>query len=206
MSDIIVRPGRPEDADHFAALVSFTAPEYFAEIFGRRATGVFKRLFRDPNNIFGYTHSYFMEVDGKVAGMTLFYDHAGKDAGIAPFVILLIRILKFEFFMRLGNLLKFAAVFAKTKEGDMYSSNSAIYPEFRGRGLGEKLFSLSEEKARAGGYSRIVVDVRADNKTAIALRVKLGYKVDEVLPVVKIGDKKFEYIRFVKNIGVDKGA
>jgi ribosomal protein S18 acetylase RimI-like enzyme len=170
MPDIIIRPGGPEEA--------LPQPEEHIRL---RA-------------------SYFMEGDGKRAGMTLFYGHAAKNAGVVPFMILLIGILKLEFFLRLGNLLKFASVFAKTKEGDMYSGNSAVYPEFRGRGLGERLFSLSEEKARAGGYRRVVVDVKADNAAALALRTKLGYKVDEVLPAVKIGGKKFEYVRLVKEI------
>jgi len=141
-----------------------------------------------------------MEVDGKVAGMTLFYDHAWKEAGIVPFVLIVMSVLRFGFFLKVWSLLKFASIFATTRAGDMYSSNSAIYPDFRGRGLGEKLFSLCEEKSRAGGYKRIVVDVKADNVAAISLRKKLGYRVDEVLSVVNIAGKKFAYVRLIKEL------
>jgi len=47
----------------------------------------------------------------------------------------------------------------------------------------------------------VVVDVKADNKTAINLRFKLGYVVGEKLPPVKVGGKTFEYVKLVKELG-----
>lgn len=201
MDNIIIRPGRPEDAKDFARLVMLTAPEYFDVILGDGAPAILAGLFQNPGNIFSCTHSYFMEVNDEVAGMTLFYDHDCKEREIAPFVLLLMRFLKFKFFVRLRALMKFGSIFARTRKGDMYSSNSALYPKFRGRGLGQRIFSLSEERAREAGLKRVVVDVKADNVAAISLREKLGYRIDERLPILKIGDKTFEYVKLVKVIG-----
>lgn len=200
MDNIIIRPGRPADAEDFARLAMFTAPEYFGEIFGNDAVSILKRLFGDPKNLFSYSHSYFMEVNGEVAGMTLFYDYDRKNKEVVPFVILLIKLLKFNFLARLGSLLRFSSIFARIQKGDVYSSNTALYPKFRSRGLGEKLFSISEEKARALGSRRVVADVKVGNIKAINLRQKLGYRIDERLPVVRIREKTFEYLKLVKEL------
>ncbi len=200
MEEVTIRRGRPEDAQDFAELAFFTAPEYLEEVFGPDAKYILKSLFERPNNIFSFQYSHFMEVGGEVAGMTLFYDDDEKKRGLAPFVLLLIKYLKFKFLAHLPSLLKFGSIFAQTREGDLYSSNTALYPKFRGRGLGERLFGLSEEAARKRGLKRIVVDVKADNKEAIGLRKKLGYKVENILPVLKIKGKTFEYLQLVKCI------
>lgn len=200
MNNVTIRKGRPEDAKDFARLVFFTAPEYFGEIFGSKTSFVLERLFRDHKNIFSFNHSYFMEADGRVAGMTLFYDSDQKNKGIVPFILILLRCMKFELFKRLGSLLRFGSIFARIKKGDLYSSNTALYPEFRGCGLGEKLFCLSGEKARDSGYRRVVVDIKADNRVAIGLREKLGYRIVEKLPVLKMNGKTFEYVKMIKEL------
>lgn len=198
MDTITIREGRPEDAKSFAELAAFTAPEYFEKIFGPDSGHILEGLFARRGNIFSFRHLYFMEVNGEVAGMTLFYDFAEKDRGVMPFVLFLIGYQKFKFLKKLPSLLKFGSIFAQTKKGDLYSSNTALYPKFRGRGLGKKLFGLSEEAALKRGLKRVVVDVKADNHKAIDLRKKLGYAIDCRLPVLKIDGKTFEYLRLVK--------
>lgn len=200
MDETTIRKGRPGDAEDFAELAIVTAPEYFEVIFGKGAKYMLKRLFTHPDNIFSFRHSYFLEVNGEVAGMTLFYDYNDKTRGVVPFVLMLIRYLKFGFLAHLPALLKFGAIFARINKDDLYSSNSAIYPKFRGRGLGEKLFGLSEETARKKGLRRVVVDVKADNVKAIQLRKKLGYNIEIRLPAVNIKGKVFEYLQLVKYI------
>jgi ribosomal protein S18 acetylase RimI-like enzyme len=198
MDKITIRKGRPEDAEDFFRLINFTAPEYFQEIFGSDAGRVLEGLFGHTGNIFSFEHSYFMEIGGEVAGMTLFYDDEEKNKGIVRFVLFLIGYMRFKFFTHLPSLLKFGSIFARTRTGDLYSSNTAIYPKFRRRGLGEKLFGLSEKEARSRGLKRVVVDVKAGNYDAIKLRKKLGYEVEAALPILNIKGKTFEYLRLVK--------
>lgn len=200
MENIIIRRGKPEDSRDFANLAMFTAPDYFLAIFGNGAREMLENLFRYPRSIFSYQYSHFMEVDGKVAGMTLFYDHDEKNRGVTAFILRLLGYMKLRFFLCVGNLLKISRVFGQTRKGDMYSSNSAVYPEFRGRGLGERLFKLSEEAARARGLKRVVVDVKSDNTTALLLRQKIGYSIAEKLPAVEMDGKVFQYLKLVKNL------
>jgi ribosomal protein S18 acetylase RimI-like enzyme len=64
--------------------------------------------------------------------------------------------------------------------GRLYSI--VIDPAFQGRGLGSKLLQASEVAAVQHGCDRISLEVRVDNKHAIALYQRHGYGVTEPLP------------------------
>ncbi|NCQ53322.1 MAG: GNAT family N-acetyltransferase, partial [Caldiserica bacterium] len=48
----------------------------------------------------------------------------------------MVKKLKFSFIKILKNLLKAKRVIGIVREGEFYISNIAVYPEFRGMGLG----------------------------------------------------------------------
>jgi RimJ/RimL family protein N-acetyltransferase len=51
-----------------------------------------------------------------------------------------------------------------------------VLGSFRGKGIGPALLRAAIEKAFAGGLTRIELDVREDNKAAIALYERLGFQ------------------------------
>ena len=56
-----------------------------------------------------------------------------------------------------------------------------IVPDFRGQGLGRRLLAEALKRARAARFTRIDLDVFADNARAIALYEKAGFKREGVL-------------------------
>jgi ribosomal protein S18 acetylase RimI-like enzyme len=68
----------------------------------------------------------------------------------------------------------------KSTIGRLYSI--AVAPEFHGRNLGSKLLEKCEKAARKRRCRIVILEVRADNKPAIALYRKFGYLYDSVLP------------------------
>jgi ribosomal protein S18 acetylase RimI-like enzyme len=200
MDEIIIRDGKPGDAEDFAKLIFLTAPEYFEEMFGKDVEVIFKKLFMLPGNIYSFQYSRFMEVNGEVAGMSLFYGYDEKHKGVMPFVVELIKYLKLRFIAHIPGLLRAGDLFAQIKKDDLYSSSSAIYPKFRRRGLGEQLFRLSEDEAGKRGLKRVVINIKADNLVAIHLREKLGYVLDKELPVMRVGNKDFRYLQMFKEV------
>jgi ribosomal protein S18 acetylase RimI-like enzyme len=50
-----------------------------------------------------------------------------------------------------------------------------LLPEWRGRGLGERLLREALDASRAFGFSRVELSVRQDNRRAIALYRRLGF-------------------------------
>lgn len=53
----------------------------------------------------------------------------------------------------------------------------AVDPKFQGRGLGRKLLDRCLREARSRSCDRFSLEVRADNKPAIALYKKMGYEI-----------------------------
>jgi ribosomal protein S18 acetylase RimI-like enzyme len=51
----------------------------------------------------------------------------------------------------------------------------AVLPRWRGQGIGRRLLRAVETEARARGYCKITLEVRADNGAAMALYRRLGY-------------------------------
>jgi len=51
----------------------------------------------------------------------------------------------------------------------------AVLPRWRGQGIGRRLLCAVEAAARARGYCKVTLEVRADNGPAMALYRRLGY-------------------------------
>lgn len=54
-------------------------------------------------------------------------------------------------------------------------NNVAVHPEWRGRGVGERLMRFALDKVRGLGGSFITLEVRRSNSSAVALYEKLGF-------------------------------
>jgi len=201
MDDLIIRKGKIEDARDFSHLILLSAPVFFPSLFGDNVSEVMENLFRYPGNIFSFEHSYFVEMEKKIAGMVLGYTWKERDQEELNTGFLLFKYLGWDILTRVPYLLRVQSILGKLVAGDYYISNIAVYPEFRGCGLGTSLLKKMEEEAVERGCKMIVLDVEADNRGAIRLYQKLGYNAGERSSVVKIKGKSFEFFRMRKNIG-----
>ena len=201
MDDLIIRKGKIEDARDFSHLILLSAPVFFPSLFGDNVSEVMENLFRYPGNIFSFEHSYFVEMEKKIAGMVLGYTWKERDQEELNTGFLLFKYLGWDILTRVPYLLRVQSILGKLVAGDYYISNIAVYPEFRGCGLGTSLLKKMEEEAVERGCKMIVLDVEADNRGAIRLYQKLGYNAGEGSSVVKIKGKSFEFFRMRKNIG-----
>ncbi len=59
--------------------------------------------------------------------------------------------------------------------GESYVDNIAVFPEFRGHGVGRTLMEALIEKARENGGVFITLEVRTSNLPAIAMYRSLGF-------------------------------
>jgi ribosomal protein S18 acetylase RimI-like enzyme len=57
-----------------------------------------------------------------------------------------------------------------------------LLPEYRGQGLGRQLLQACIDKARTKGITRITLEARADNSTAIALYTRMGFVHEALKP------------------------
>jgi len=78
MDNIIIRKGRTEDAQDFSQLILLSAATFFPSIFASNTEKVMRKIFQQPGNLFSFEHSYFIEVNDKIAGMALGYNWEQK--------------------------------------------------------------------------------------------------------------------------------
>jgi len=195
LNNIVIRKGKIDDAEDFSRLVLLSAPAFSAFFFGPNAGEIMKSLFQQPRNLFNFEHSYFIEANDKITGMVLGYSWNQNKREELHTGWLLVKYLKWRFFSRLFYMLK-AYKMVKIKENEYYVSSIAVYPEFRGLGLGTKLLLEIEREARETGSNKIVLDVETSNQRALKLYEKLGYVIET--PAFKI--KTFESFRMGKII------
>jgi ribosomal protein S18 acetylase RimI-like enzyme len=99
----------------------------------------------------------------------------------------------------LSNLLKAQKVIGGVHRGEFYISNVAVYPEFRGLGLGNELMTNAERCAGTKYLKYVSLDVEVENESAIKLYKKLGYEIIGGSKSLYLG-KKFNFYRMVKKL------
>ena len=203
MDNIIIRKGRTEDAQDFSQLILLSAATFFSSIFASNTEEIMKKIFQQPGNLFSFEHSYFIEVNNKIAGMALGYNWEQKRREELYAGLLLVKYLKWSFFTRIFYLLKAQSLVGKVLENEYYLSNIAVYPAFRTLGLGTKLFSEIKRESDKTGANKIVLDVETNNKRAIKLYEKLGYIIKWRTPSIKIKKETFEFFRMLKVLEQD---
>ncbi|WP_416137556.1 GNAT family N-acetyltransferase [Halomonas sp. HK25] len=57
-----------------------------------------------------------------------------------------------------------------------------VYPDARGSGLGRQLLEALEGAAQARGSARLGLEVRADNRVALKLYRRMGFRLERWLP------------------------
>ncbi len=70
-------------------------------------------------------------------------------------------------------------------DGSYYVMALAVYPEFRGSGIGKRLMAEAESAAKANNFKEMSLNVFAENQTAIRLYEALGYKERARQPAVR---------------------
>ena len=101
MDHIIIRKARPEDAQDFYQLILLSAPTFFPLLFAFNTEEIMRNLFQQSGNFFSFEHSYFIEVNDKIAGMTFGYNWKQKRREELHTGLLLVKYLKWSFFTRI---------------------------------------------------------------------------------------------------------
>ena len=73
-----------------------------------------------------------------------------------------------------GEILGYECTYVSFDEGEL--TNIAVEPEYRGKGIGLMLMKELKHRAEEKSVSKIVLEVRISNATAISLYEKCGFK------------------------------
>ncbi len=172
---MLLRNARQDEGTDFTRLLLISAP-YFSRLWGVKIPLVLSRLFSLRSHLFSFENTVFAEVDGRNAGMVLGYDFATKQHQNFRTGLLLFSRLGVFMLVRMPLLLKFNTTVGQIKPQEYYISNLAVYPRYRGQGIGAKLLRRAEMRARSCDCRQAILDVELENIAAVRFYQRLGYK------------------------------
>jgi len=172
-----VRPASPEDAPALAELINFAGeglPLYLWERMaepGEDAWDVGRRRARREQGSFSYRNAVVAERDGRIAGALVAYRIADAPEPIDPKEVpaMFVPLLELE------NLAL----------GTWYVNVLAVYPDFRGQGIGSRLLEVASRQAREGGCRGESIIVSDANEGACRLYERCGFRRVAARPMVK---------------------
>jgi len=197
--EIIMRRALPGDVEDFVSLIILSAPLFFKKLYGNRFKSILQYLFLHQHNLFSFNHVYFAESGGRKAGMILEYDWRFKKQEDLRTGLLLLKYMELNFIKRLPLFLKVRDVTGWVNREEHYISNVAVYPEYRGMGIGTDLIAKVEMKARKNGAKKVVLDVEVENLKAIKLYKKLGYAIVKESSI-RVPGELFYFYRMYKKL------
>ena len=134
-------------------------------------------MFMRCDNLNSYQHSHFATVDGRVAGLTYAFHQRQKVALGKKSDALMLRYAGFALprMLLLGFRLHSLTSFMDAVPPDVYYLQGlAVYPQYRGQGIGKMLLEKSEQLACAATARSLELDVETDNYGAIRVYEKAG--------------------------------
>jgi len=157
-----IRPARKEDCGVIASLYSISSDGVADYIWTQRAApgenilDVGRRRYERENTPFSYQNCTLVEVDDEIAGMLVAFPMhvepggAESDPVLAPYSDLEV-------------------------DNSYYICGMAVFPPYRGRGIGTQLLKLAESQTREQGFNQLSLVVFEQNVGAKKLYDKQGY-------------------------------
>jgi ribosomal protein S18 acetylase RimI-like enzyme len=194
IGNYIVRKGRPEDVSHFVNLFVSSSPLHKA-LWGDKCEPLLSHLFPITDNLYSYTHSYFIEVNGKVAGMFFRYDYSIQNREQENTRKLMMNFSYLEYYSRFFKLLKIHRIFGGLEHREYLVSNVAVYSEYRRMGLfGVLMNEVAKSEAMHSGNHRMIAYVLKDNSAMISCLTSFGWKIEKDFDAIIIGNQHFKFI------------
>ena len=197
--EIIIRRALPGDAEDFISLIMLSAPLFFKKLYGDKFKSILQYLFIHQYNLFSFWHVYFAESGGRKDGMILGYDWRTKRQEDLRTGLLLLKYMELSFFKRLPLFLRARGVTGCVNREEHYISNVAVYPEYRGMGIGTDLIAKVEMEAGKSEIKKVALDVEIENLKAIKLYKKLGYAIVKESSI-RVHRELFSFYRMYKKL------
>jgi ribosomal protein S18 acetylase RimI-like enzyme len=196
----IVSATAADSAEDFARLALIAAPKYLPALYGGIHDKVHKNLFHHRDHMLGFTHTHFMRVEGKNAGMAVAYDWKDNKKEQNKTTLLIVRSMGLKFFKQMKHMQWSAENLGRMDDGTYYIAVLGFYPEFRSRGLGMEMLQYMQARALAAGADKLVLDAETYNKDAIRFYKRFGMQEHGELKSTVINGEKFEFVRMVKKL------
>ena len=156
------RPAKKQESRIIAELYSMSSDGVANYIWtklakpGEDLIDVGEHRYEREDSVFSYKNCTIVEVDGVIAGMMVAFpmvadDEVDEDPVLAPYSRL-------------------------EEDNSYYICGVALYPEYRGKGVGHQFMALAKKQAMLKGLNKISLVVFENNENALSMYKKLGYK------------------------------
>jgi GNAT superfamily N-acetyltransferase len=163
MTNITLRPAVKEDSAAIAQLFLISSDGLAEYIWsqiaapGESVSEVGARRYARDGVAFSYQHCLMAECDGRIAGMLHSFPME-EDPDAAPEADPVLR------------------PYSELEDyGSLYISSVAVFPKYRGQGIGNQLLAAADERAKSLGLSRLSLICFEPNEAAMRLYRRLGY-------------------------------
>ena len=176
MPDSVIRPATAGDATDITAIVDMAGeglPAYIwsqAVDVGQSPFEIGRTRAMRAEGAFSYRNAHIAEVDKAVAGAMICYPLGDT--------------------IDIGNLNKMheigrpLALLEAEAPGHCYVTALAVYPEFRGRGVGASLLKHADAIGRTAAPNGMTIIVASENRGARRLYERVGYRAKASRPLV----------------------
>lgn len=199
MEKILIRKGKIEDKEDFVNLIIYTGEKLLYTIFGKNVKEILKELYVRKNNQFSFEFTNFAIYKNRISGMILSYSFDDLKKVSINTGYLLIKFMKFDFIKNIEKFIKSYLKLSIIKKDEYYISNIAVYPEFRGLGIGKELLLFTENIAKEKNLRKLSLDVEKENKNAIEIYKNFGFIMNNEFNLT-FHDYKFSFYKMIKTL------
>lgn len=170
-----------EEGVIFARCLDEIAP-FYRVMLGRRVLHAIGRAFTRPGHDLSYRNTIFAERNGTIVGMISGFatERHLRSVGRPLREAVGGRALRMRVMARwMARQQWFLGTYA---DGDFYIQGFAVDEELRGQGVGSVLMDAMEQRARASGSKRLILNVGAKNEAARRFYDRRGFTVEAGWP------------------------
>ncbi len=180
---VTLRDAKPlyEEGILFARHLDAIAP-FYRIMLGRRVVQTIAKAFTQLGHDLCYRNTILAERNGAIIGMISGYATDGHRASVGPPLIEALggRAMRMRIMMRLMRRQQW--FLGQYAEGDFYIQGFAVSEDLRGQGIGSALMDAMEERARASGAKRLILNVGAKNEGARRFYDRRGMAIEAGWP------------------------
>ena len=170
-----------EEGAVFARYFNEIAP-FYRVMLGRRVVHTIAKAFTQPSHDLSYQNTIFAECNGAIVGMISGYatERHRRSVGAPLREAGGGRALRMRVMARL--MARQQWFLGTYLDGDFYVQGFAVDENLRGLGIGSALMDAMEQRARAGGSRRLILNVGARNQGARRLYARRGMTIEAGWP------------------------
>jgi len=159
------RPAEKPDCPALATLFSISSDGVADYVWstlaqpGETLLDVGARRYAGEDSVFSYRNCTVATLEAEIIGMLVAYPMTVGDAAVA------------------GETDPVLAPYSRLEEhGSYYVCGIAVFPEYRGQGIGSRFLALAERQARSQGLGKLSLIVFSENTGAKRLYERMGYR------------------------------